>query len=281
VKNNIFKAIILTTMILLFIGCRPNKNKEVLFEIEQCKQLEIKSESDVERYNTQYNLVSKMISELDLNTDNSTDLANLRSQMAQLNDARSKKMIRFIHACIKEVSNRKDKLNAISALSAKITSNYAPYVLDTDKDQLNALTRELTSLKESAEMELRWAIWKNEIRSKLRAEIEREWEIHLSQKNPRFKLLELNVFEVDFTDNIIIDSPTEKRTSLRIQGKIVSTAETQGRISKWTNINSFENKYEFNITFDGNYTAKCIIGNDPYLEKVDLKFIELSSRKID
>jgi hypothetical protein len=81
-----------------------------------------------------------------------------------------------------------------------------------------------------------------------------------------------DIFEIDLKTNSITDSPKEKFITINFTGKLNSKVNE----GAW-----FHDKHEIKSQFNGPYNSKFTIGNDPYLEKVNINFQDQYVRKIN
>jgi hypothetical protein len=176
-------------------------------------------------------------------------------------------MIKFISLKIVNIKNSKDQLNALALLSSDISMIYSMFILDDDRIQLNFLNEEIANIKASAEMELKWTEWKNNLRNALKEKIDEEWKKYIS-KTKDFEIATINYdyFNIEFKTNVITNTSKEKFISISFYGNLNSKIEPRflGFFKKESN--------NYLSKFNGTYNSKYTIGNDPYLEKVNINF---------
>jgi len=265
---------LLSIFIFSLIGCTDDRCQEIHEEINSCKLKSIKSSSDMNDFNDRIESISVQINNLDKKTYSTDDILELKREAEELNKIRSKEMIKFISLEIDNIKNGKDQLNTLATLSSNISMKYSILILDDDRIQLNFLNEEITNIKASAEMELKWTEWKNNLRNALKGKINEEWKMYLKNKYnyKNINNVDYDIFEIDLKTNSITDSPKEKFITINFTGKLNSKVNE----GVW-----IHDQHEIKSQFNGTYNSKYTIGNDPYLEKVNINFQDQYVRKIN
>jgi hypothetical protein len=258
---------LLSIFIFSLIGCTDDRCQEIHEEINSCKLKSIKSSSDLKDFNDRIESISDQINNLDKKTYSTDDILELKREAEELNKIRSKEMIKFISLKIDNIKNGKDQLNALALLSSDISMNYSMFILDDDRIQLNILNEEIANIKASAEMELKWTEWKNNLRNALKEKIDEEWKMHISKKeNFVIQTINYDYFDIEFKTSTITNTSKEKFISISFNGNLKAKIEPRFLILFKSNPINYVSK------FSGTYNSKYTIGNDPYLENVNINF---------